>query len=144
MKLGEYEIFELTNTINNDLNNPKSIIEGKYDYSNINRNVVLRFKYNLEDQRVYILGDSIGFILIENPEDGFIEYHLLQLDYGSYQWEFVEFPDDYTFLDLNTVSVFKNLYDFINQELVRFKDTEYKFPENLLELGDVYEYKFDS
>lgn len=114
MKLGEYEIFELTNTINNDLNNPKSIIEGKYDYSNINRNVVLRFKYNLDDQRVYILGDSIGFILIENPEDGFIEYHLLQLDYGSYQWEFVEFPDDYTFLDLNTVSVFKNLYDFIN------------------------------
>lgn len=58
--------------------------------------------------------------------------------------EFVEFPDDYTFLDLNTVSVFKNLYDFINQELVRSKDTEYKFPENLLELGDVYEYKFDS
>lgn len=144
MKLGEYEIFELTNTINNDLNNPKSIIEGKYDYSNINRNVVLRFKYNLEDQRVYILGDSIGFILIENSEDGFIEYHLLQLDYGSYQWEFVEFPDDYTFLDLNTVSVFKNLYDFINQELVRSKGTEYKFPENLLELGDVYEYKFDS
>ena len=144
MKLGEYEIFELTNTINNDLNNPKSIIEGKYDYSNINRNVVLRFKYNLDDQRVYILGDSIGFILIENPEDGFIEYHLLQLDYGSYQWEFVEFPDDYTFLDLNTVSVFKNLYDFINQELVRSKDTEYKFPENLLVLGDVYEYKIDS
>ena len=32
----------------------------------------------------------------------------------------------------------------INQELVRSKDTEYKFPENLLELGDVYEYKFDS